>query len=48
VGVNQTGCRPDRCSFLSYEAIDEILAEPNLAHMRESIIDDYDEYFDAA
>jgi hypothetical protein len=42
------GKMADRCSFLSYEAIDEILAEPNLAHMRESIIDDYDEYFDAA
>jgi hypothetical protein len=35
-------------AFLSYEAVDEILAEPNLPHMRETIIDDFDEYFDAA
>jgi hypothetical protein len=41
------GKMADRCSFLSYDAVDEILAEPNLAHMRETIIDDYDEYFDA-
>ena len=42
------GTMADRCSFLSYDALDEILTEPNLPHMRETIIDDYDEYFDAA
>jgi len=42
------GTMADRCSYLSYDAVDEILAEPNLAHMRETIIDDYEEYFDAA
>jgi EVE domain len=41
------GQMAERCSYLTYDAIDEILAEPNLAHMRETIIDDYEEYFDA-
>ncbi len=37
----------DRCSFLSYEAVDEVLGQPNLSHMKESIIDDYEEFFEA-
>ena len=37
----------DRCSFLSYEAIDEILDKPDLSHMRETILEAYEEYFDA-
>jgi hypothetical protein len=40
------GKMADRCSFLSYDAVDEISAEPNLAHLRPTIIDDYEEYFD--
>jgi hypothetical protein len=36
----------ERCSLLSYEALDELLEQPNLAHMRETIIEDYEEYFD--
>ena len=31
----------DRCSFLSYEVVDQILAQPNIAHMRESVLEDY-------
>ena len=37
----------ERCSFLSYEAVDQILEQPNLAHMRETIVEEYEEYFDA-
>ena len=36
----------DRCSFLSCEVVDQILTQPNLAHMRESILEDYEEFFD--
>jgi hypothetical protein len=34
----------ERCSFLSYEAVDEILEQPNLLHLPETIIEDYKEY----
>jgi hypothetical protein len=46
--VLEGGAMSDRCSFLSYEAIEDILGEPNLAHMKETIIGDYEEYFDVA
>jgi hypothetical protein len=46
--VLEGGAMAERCSFLSYEAVDEILEQPNLPHMRETIIEDYEEYFDAA
>jgi hypothetical protein len=46
--VLEGGSMAERCSFLTYEAIDEILTQPNLAHMRETIIEDYEEYFDEA
>jgi hypothetical protein len=36
-----------RCSFLPYTAIDEILDEPNLAYLKSSIIEQYEEYCDA-
>jgi hypothetical protein len=38
----------ERCSLLTYEALDEILQQPNLAHMRETIVEDYVEFFDSA
>jgi hypothetical protein len=41
------GAMARRCSFISYDAVDEILAQPNLSHMRETIIENYEEYFDA-
>ena len=44
--VLEGGSMAERCSFLLYEALDELLAQPNLAHMRETIIGDYEEYFD--
>jgi hypothetical protein len=45
--VLEGGPMSGRCSFLPYTAVDEILAEPNLVHLRPSIIEDYEEYFDA-
>jgi hypothetical protein len=44
--VLEGGPMAERCSLLSYEALDELLEQPNLAHMRETIIQDYEEYFD--
>jgi hypothetical protein len=41
------GAMSARCSFLSYDAINEIMQQPNLAHMQESIIEEYEEFFDA-
>jgi hypothetical protein len=46
--VLEGGAMAERCSFLTYDAIDGILEQPNLAHMRETIIEDYEEYFDAS
>ena len=45
--VLEGGAMAKRCSFISYEAIDEMLAQPNLSHMKETVIEDYEEYFDA-
>jgi hypothetical protein len=45
--VLEGGAMAERCSFLSYDAVDKILEQPNLTHMRETIIDEYEEYFDA-
>jgi hypothetical protein len=36
----------ERCSFMSYEAVNELLHQPNLAHLRESILADFEENFD--
>ena len=44
--VPEGGAMVERCSFLSYDAVDKILEQPNLVHMRETIIEDYEEYFD--
>lgn len=44
--VLEGGSMATRCSYLSYDAIDTILAQPNLSHMRESILADYEEFFD--
>ena len=46
--VLEGGAMAERCSFLTYEAIDEIPEQPHLPHMRETIIENYEEYFDAA
>jgi len=45
--VLEGGAMAERCSFLSYDAIDKILEQPNLTHMRETIIEDFEEWFDA-
>jgi hypothetical protein len=44
--VLEGGAMSGRCSFLPYQAIDVILDQPNLGHMRASIIEEYEEYFD--
>ena len=45
--VLEGGAMAGRCSFLSYEAVSELLKQPNLEHMRESILEQYEEFFDA-
>jgi len=45
--ILEGGAMYERCSFLAYEAIDEILEQPNLSYMRETILEAYEEYFDA-
>lgn len=34
------------CSFLAYEAIDEMLTHPQLKRMRDSLVEDYAEFFE--
>lgn len=46
--VLEGGAMAERCSFLSYDAVDELLNQPNLAHLRETILENFEEYFDAA
>lgn len=43
--ILEGGAMAERCSFLPYESIDEILAQPSLAHMRETILEEYEEFF---
>jgi hypothetical protein len=43
--VLEGGAMSERCSFLSCEAVNELLHQPNLAHLRESILEDFEEYF---
>jgi len=45
--ILEGGAMYERCSFLGYEAIDEILEQPNLPYMKETILEAYEEYFDA-
>ncbi|HXW19472.1 MAG TPA: hypothetical protein VEK35_03100 [Roseiarcus sp.] len=42
------GAMAERCSFLSYDALDSILRLPNLRHSRESILEDYQEVFEVS
>jgi hypothetical protein len=46
--VLEGGAMAERCSFLSYDALEEILQQPNLRHVRETILEEYEEFFDAA
>jgi EVE domain len=46
--VLEGGAMAERCSFLSYDALDGILQQPNLRHARETILEDYEEFFDAS
>jgi hypothetical protein len=40
----ETGPLKDRCSFLTYEDIRDIAAKPDLSHMKDSLIEDYEVY----
>jgi hypothetical protein len=44
--VLEGGSMSDKCSFLSYDAINDILKEPNLSHMRATILEEHEEYFE--
>jgi len=44
--VLEGGAMSTRCSFLSYDAVNELLHQPNLPHLRESILTDFEEYFE--
>jgi len=46
--VLEGGAMVEKCSFLTFDAIDEILQQPRLMHMRESILEDHEEFFDAS
>ena len=46
--VLEGGAMAERCSFLSYDALESILKQPNLRHARETILEDYEEFFEAA
>lgn len=46
--VLEGGAMAERCSFLSYDALEEILQQPNLRHVRETILEEYEEFFDAS
>jgi hypothetical protein len=46
--VLEGGAMADRCSFLSYDALEGILKQPNLRHARETILEAYEEFFDAS
>jgi hypothetical protein len=46
--VSIWSCLSDKCSFISYDDLNELLAQPNLSHMRETILEDFEEYFEPA
>jgi len=41
------GSMAQRCSFISYDELEAILKQPNLQHTRETILEEYEEFFDA-
>jgi hypothetical protein len=41
------GSMAERCSFISYDKLDAVLKQPNLHHSRETILTDYEEFFDS-
>lgn len=45
--VLEGGAMAERCSFISYDALEAILKQPNLRHARETILEDYEEFFEA-
>lgn len=39
----ERGPLSESCTYLSYDSLRELAAEPNLAHLKESVLDDYEE-----
>jgi hypothetical protein len=46
--VLEGGAMAERCSFLSYDALENILKQQNLRHARATILEDYEEFFEAS
>ena len=44
--VLEGGAMAERCSFLSYDSVSEIMKLPHLARLQETILEDYEEFFD--
>jgi len=44
--VLEGGSMADKCSFISYDQIDELLSYPSLGHMRDTILEEFEEYFE--
>jgi hypothetical protein len=44
--VPEGGAMAERCSFISYDGLETILKQPKLRHARETILEDYEEFFD--
>ncbi len=45
--VLEGGAMAQRCSFLSYDAVETIIKQPHLRHARDTILEDYEEIFEA-
>jgi hypothetical protein len=39
----ERGPLSESCTYLSYDSLRELAAQPNLAHLKESVLDDYEE-----
>lgn len=39
----ERGPLSENCTYLSYDSLRELAAQPNLAHLKESVLDDYEE-----
>ena len=40
----ESGPMSESCSYLSYDAIEELSVERNLSHLNDSVLEDYEEY----
>ena len=40
----ESGPMSESCSYLSYDAVEELSGERNLSHLNDSVLEDYEEY----